>query len=559
MPTILSPQVVLKYMIIVESIIIAILVAGLTPVLHSVYKRISRRFVAKKTRAAVVETDDAVKIFESMLAKLQCEVRRPSPDKSNDSTFTFTYQSGFFVASFPEVDEPFVGTVGISFFNCFSCKLQYTSVAERVCNEINSMTLPIKCTIYAHDVDTKEPVAMSLHASGIRLIDDEDGLKLLKSLLSAFFHVQRVIAERFDTVSKQDPGDIILNHRPYVSMAYVQAHAELNAQPEGLNQPWYKIPDWTINRLVEVLTGEPLTGKFTALVNGYAIDHVDNFIVFDALFNNDGELQSDRASIILLSDNADVNTRAVANIFLSVTDIDDRMYKIRVDFAQSSLPVTPYRPMESIEAKPVTLSTLICYYRGGEELFKAEAEYMAGEEKLIERCTNGDAAYSLYWGRVLVSDGIYAEAEHYLRNAFSIMRDVMTEPDKVSQDTMSTFCELCFFLSLTYYQLGRSREAYYYIDFIVQHNNVRWTEQFILTMMAMDDPRVTSVLKSLSNMVDNAEPDEANDELREFIKRQYILLDIRAGRTDVARQALEKMLVKNPDSEFVMYWLSKII
>ena len=43
---------------------------------------------------------------------------------------------------------------------------------------------------------------------------------------------------------------------------------------------------------------------------------------------------------------------------------------------------------------------------------------MASELDLLAKCKEPDAAYSLYWGKVLYTDGRHFEALHYLTNAF---------------------------------------------------------------------------------------------------------------------------------------------
>ncbi len=91
---------------------------------------------------------------------------------------------------------------------------------------------------------------------------------------------------------------------------------------------------------------------------------------------------------------------------------------------------------------------------------------------------------------------------------------------------------------------GDNRESYYYLDIIVHHHRLRWTQQYVLTLMAVNDPRIASTIQSLLEMTENAEQDEAILELREFIKRQQIILGIRNGQTEKARYILEKKCSK---------------
>ena len=73
----------------------------------------------------------------------------------------------------------------------------------------------------------------------------------------------------------------------------------------------------------------------------------------------------------------------------------------------------------------------------------------------------------------------------------------MENPDLVATDVAETFYEVCYFLGVVNCALGRYRDAYYFLDLIVNQNRIHWTEQYVLCLMAMRDPRCPSLLDSL--------------------------------------------------------------
>ncbi|MDE5972633.1 MAG: hypothetical protein K2G94_07805, partial [Muribaculaceae bacterium] len=109
-------------------------------------------------------------------------------------------------------------------------------------------------------------------------------------------------------------------------------------------------------------------------------------------------------------------------------------------------------------------------------------------------------------------------------------------------------------------------KAYYYLDLIVNQHRVMWTEQYVACLIAMRDPRCPSLIASLLENVrqqrDSAADDpEAEAQLMpftEFLERQQIILAIRAGEYDRARNYLSDMIADDPDNDFALFWLSKI-
>ncbi len=247
------------------------------------------------------------RVLKSMLSKLQNKVKTLIVRILTESAPDIRLSGRHFITSFTGQDETFANTASISYFACFSCKLEYAMVTERTCNDINSMDLPVKCTISTQEADD-DSIIMNLHISGTRLIDDKQGLELLKSLLSCFFFVQRTISERFDAIKADEPGDIFLNRQPYIKSAYAIANAELNLQPDGWNRPWFETPEWTVEEFIDCITGYKPELDYSLCVNGNLIDDglKSKFCPLTGLnytlFTDDGELQNTRMSIQLFRD-----------------------------------------------------------------------------------------------------------------------------------------------------------------------------------------------------------------------------------------------------------------
>ena len=226
------------------------------------------------------------------------------------------------------------------------------------------------------------------------------------------------------------------------------------------------------------------------------------------------------------------------------------------------MPMAPFRAPASEESMPQARTVILGVPCVTPEAFLAEAKYMASELDLLAKCKEPDAAYSLYWGKVLYTDGRHFEALHYLTNAFGIMSPLMENPDLVATDVAETFYEVCYFLGVVNCALGRYRDAYYFLDLIVNQNRIHWTEQYVLCLMAMRDPRCPSLLDSLrENIVkqrDEEDGGEHLDSLMSFIERQQIVLDIRSGNSSGALEKLRKMLEENPDNDFALRWLARL-
>lgn len=490
--------------------------------------------------------------LDSLLVSVQAE---PKPLSDSDGgALAFDFQGGHFIAVCEEdPHHPLRNTASISFLGCLSVPLADIEKLQNAANDVNMMTLAPKATLSsaADEDEVDETVNMNLHVSGLRLLTDETGIEQFRNLLTSFFHLQRIAADRLEEARKEDPGALLRTRVPIQRAIYSMARAELELAPDAeMAGPWYEAPRWTVRELIFRMFGRNIPDA-TVLVNGAETEDALDAVVFDP----------ERPVMtvdILPAAEAGTDVRNY-HLVLRRLEAGENLTLVHVDASAAGLPVSAFRSVESAETLPEVRSTVIGVYGSSLEQFRAEAEYMAQEQGLVAQVKSPDAAYSLYWGKVLMADKRLLEAEHYLLNAWRYLADHVEENGD-NQGFVEAFEDACFSLGRLYYDLGRYADSYLYMDMIVQGHRLRWTQQYILTLQALGDPRVSAILKNLRESV-NPEAEEGNEivaDLFAFIDRQEIVADIRRGNTDRAREALQKRLEANPDDEFALSWLKRL-
>lgn len=497
--------------------------------------------------------------FIGCLQRIQANITDTADRSDDDKIVTFTFQGGnFFAIYMPERQHS-----SISFFNCFETTLENAQILEHVVGQTNNRNTPIKATYSPND--DHSALEVSFHVSGLRLKDSQADAQYLINLLCAFFDMQRLFIDNFNEMQESNGNALIKNLMPPVHSAYVIHRAEMEETAKMWDGPWYEMPKLTLSELIDRLTGTVPSEKAKIFFNGQPIEmKPSEFEPFKEFLKEDikdeDPILSTDATITVLE--PDELTHRSTYLFLQLLNTDDRLYTVNIYAMQAGLPVSAFRPVGSPETMPRAFSSVIGIHRGGPEVFKAEAEYMAEEQDLINLVKSGDAAYSLYWGKVLFTSDRFFEASFYLQNAFDLMATKMSDPSALPSETVEQFFDICFYLSVTYYKLGRYRDSYYFIDIIFQQHRVRWTEQYILTLLALRDPRLDSLLTNLrSQLVEQLAEEDAEphiEQLIAFIDRQMILVKIQQGKIDEARQELEKQLEASPDDAFALYWLAKL-
>lgn len=504
--------------------------------------------------------------FIACLRNNQADIEEVRPeDEDKETIVLFGYQGGNFVGSHnADPGARMYNTVSLSFFNCFDADLSDLGALERVINEINLHNMPLKATVKPSQDGAK--LNVSFHISGIRLANNADDTAYLKKLLTSFFEVQRLLSSEFQRITETEPNALIQNIMPRTHAYYTMLRAEIEDNAPTWDGPWWETPRLTLASVIDRLTGSIPSENARIIIDGVTSDRKATEIEPFALMlkpdlQADDPILKDYMTIDILEPD-DLMDRNV-HLIIRLKSVEERLISLHIYAMQSGLPVSAFRPIGSPETLPRAFSSAIGIHRGGPEMFKAEAEYMAQEQGLLDRLRNGDAAYSLYWGLTLFSSDRFFEAAHYLQNAYDLIAPSMDNPGNQPDDRLEQFFDICFFLGITYYKLGRYRDSYYYLDIIVNQHRVKWTQQYILTLVALRDPRLETMLyglreQLLEQMGNNDDEAPHIEELINFIDRQMILVKLQQRKIDEARAALEKRLEAAPDDAFALYWLAKL-
>lgn len=543
-------QVILTVLLVAVTVpFITLLLMGQRPVMP--------RFLSGRKR------DYSANAFIDCLHRINADIRETSKE-DNETVVLFEYQGGNYVGVHNFDPNSVIGnSVSISFFSCFDAELADIDILERVINESNLRVLPFKATY--KPLPDGDKLSVSLHASGVRIDNSEESADYLRELLTGFFELQRYIVAEFQRISETEPNALAKNAMPPTRAYYSILRSEIEDHSSTWDGPWWETPRLTLASMVDRLTGSMPTEQARIFANGTQIELTA--AIFEPLSLmlkddiRDEEPVLTRYLTVDILEPDELMNRNV-HLIISLKDVEERLIAINLYAMQSGLPVSAFRPIGSPETLPRAFSSVIGIHRGGPDMFKAEAEYMAQEQNLIEKLRNGDAAYSFYWGQTLFTADRFFEAAHYLQNAFDLLAPQMDNPNSQPSDRVEMFFDICFYLGITYYKLGRYRDSYYYIDIIVNQHRVKWTQQYILTLLALHDPRLENMLLGLrEQLVDQLNTEENVPhvkELIEFIDRQMILVRIQQGKIDEARAALEKRLEESPEDAFALHWLAKL-
>ncbi len=528
----------------------------------------------EEDKESVAIVPDIETVFQSVMAKLQVTpsvMPNSANDADDDTGATFEYQGGHFVAMFRKTKtDPFENSMSISYFNCYSVSAEHVDRVGELANIVNNLMMPVKCT-YADNPEEGD-VSFSLHATGIRLFaDDEASVEYMRSLLLCFFRLQRMLFERFESLKGNAPSSAEADRLIFGHQLYALSRMEVTEQPGPFADPLWHPSHLTVGEFVHMLFGVTIGDDVVMTVNGVRFS--DNLAEISSapLLASVVEGEGPDAKLIAEASYISIRSRVRENreilISLRAERIDERLITVRVNAMLSGLPVAPFRAPASEETAARSRTVILGVPCVTEEAFLAEAKYMADELGLLEKCKNPDAAYALYWGKLLYTDSRFVEALHYLTNAYGALAPLMEHPEEQSQATCETFYEVCYFLGVVNCALSRFHSAYYYLDLIVNQHRVMWTEQYVLCLMALHDPRCPSMIAGLLENVrkqrDDTEESDSDAAMQlnsfiQFLERQLIVLDIREGKIEEARRSLTELLAADPDNSFALYWLEQL-
>lgn len=503
----------------------------------------------------------AALVMENLLERLQVK-----PDKSMlPDAMPFEFQGGHFVATFRAEDEPFPRTVSLSYFNCFSCDTAHIELLTLTANHINSLTLPIKCSM-TPDNEAAE-LNVSLHVSGVRLAADENSAEYLRQLLLTFFHMQRSLIDYYEKLEEESPSDVIREHLINASTRNLLLNIEERYRAEEQKRPHHFEPmAMTLGALVRSALDKDMPRGGSLTVNGtpaeLTADAADVPVLAYVVRGTGADVSPVAHAAELTVTWPDADDLPALHVSLRVESVTERVLMVRVTVTEEGQPLATWRPEGAEELRPHSVTLLVGVPRVSEQSLQAEDDYMAREQGLIEQCKSADAARMLYRGRIMLADKRLLEAVHYLGNAFSLMLPKVDHPEDVEPETLDTFYGLCYALGQAYAEMGLYQRAYYYIDLIVNQNRLQWTRLYVVILMALRDPRLPSLIQSLRDTlqhhIDENGSDEVVDDFLTFLDRQEILLFIRGGHIREASTLLNAILQRNPDDEFALTLLTRL-
>ena len=479
-----------------------------------------------------------------------------------EESMVFDFQGGKFMAQFQDTGEGlFPGSVSISYFNCLEMPAQQLPEAQAAANVINNITVPIKCT---YTPDDEGNLNFSLHTSGLRLDLSKESSDALYEVLVCFFRMHRTLMEQSERINN-DPTSLMSNRIITEKVSNSLKSFALQQQPEPYNLPAYSPMTVTVAELLRTLFRLDVTDGTTLHVNGEHLSDnaevIASFPVLSLLVSGEGadtKLENEEASLTI-----HIPKPVPAQVMMSLSAVvhSPRLIMATLSAMLSSRPSAPFKQAGAIDDDPRAVSLHLGIPTVSDAELKAEGEYRGAEEAAGEEIDfNKISAAMLFWGKTLYADARYYEAVRYLRVSFDQMESVVQTLQDPPQRLVDQFCDVCFMLGMSMMAMRDYYTAYYYLDYIWQQGRVTWTCAFVECLMAMHDPRVSSILSSLRTRINaNTDDDnEAGNVMLRFIEQKEILLDIECNRTEQARKRLQEILRREPDDEFALLYLSKL-
>jgi hypothetical protein len=449
----------------------------------------------------------------------------------------------------------------ISFMHCLTAKADRVRELQEAVNSVNCFVNPCKCTYNVDDEDGE--LAVSIHSTGMRIGTDKDNIARLRSLMICCFQMQRALYDRMTELaglSGNRPGGTMLQRIIYgricAHMAEIQSS---DTEVTGLRE----VSDMQNLTLAEVLSDvlgyEVRSGfvQYEPMQLQYEPD-VEKLKAFRLL---DSVHRDPRHSVQMVYTSEPSPDADVRNITVWVQrrkQVNDKCTLMEVTVQASGLPPTSYRSADCREAQPRWHRMTIGVTDTTPEAVRAEGEYMAAEQGLLDVLKDRDEAHLIYWGKTLFASDRYFEAVNYLLPVWDKLAV------KVRDSTAGE--ERTFVLGCCFNALNMPERAAYYLDIIAMLNRLPFTKEYILSLMRLNDPRVAVLINSTRESLCrareegsiSADSENLVDEFLFFLHCQDIILDIRGGRTEKAREALHKILESDPDNAFALEWLAKL-
>lgn len=190
-----------------------------------------------------------------------------------------------------------------------------------------------------------------------------------------------------------------------------------------------------------------------------------------------------------------------------------------------------------------------------------QEDEMSPQQKFMLRTHDAGLSQSLYTGRKFFDSKCYAQALPYLENSYW---QEQKRVDQMSAKERDSFAELSFLVGFCYTELHEYRRAYFYLNSLLGHYKVDYTEEFVNALVNSNDYRALGMIDQLLAFLEtrkrNQEDDNTNDYFAKFLLRRKAYLLVEKKRYDEAEQILHTLLDDPSSSDFAideLAWIQK--
>lgn len=513
----------------------------------------------------------------SALRSLQCDYRAEQPaDGEELRSFRFEYQSGSFVIDlmkgtrFGSLTYPGIGEWPAENFN----QIRY------LCNRMTSQSF-INVYYYSTDSSTGN---VTVSISIPLMIGTPDEFRdNLKSALASCFFAQRDFARQAETLINSIAKDeraidgeqraFELERLRYLIEADELRHrAGADTAADNFDTPVES--DMTLAGLLDIIFPDITSVESVKII---AQGVTDTVAAADATVDSVAGRLRDGGVISADVRDADANLRR-ATIVLD-PEPEAGSDTLRATALLSAAAPTPRSSAGYRNNRVVTSSFLLSAAPEGDELHRRqEFRYMSAdaadkrdsgqtdaltdEQRFAAAVADPDIAYCLYHGRKQFNAGLYTRALPYLVNAYQALQSRFHALDDNERDT---FLEIAFLAGACYNRLGNSHEAYFYLDILLQANNILWTMEYINALTDANDFRARMIVESVLENIRRQQSDADADELPlsvarfvDFLHRRQAYIYINQGLLDEAETILLPMLEQPDNKDFAIGELAHI-
>lgn len=608
-------------------IIIAILILKGSTLGHNLRGWLRRAYYAinpfsqKAEKPGEKPFSERKQIVEDTLKGLNCE---SEPFEADDrARFTFDYQSGHFLLDVPHVaDIP----LQLAFPGILTVTLDEIDLVRFVCNEVNAKYPWGVRAVYTVNSEENE-ISVHLMANITEYVDKDSLTTQMKKLMTSCFAIQHFFLESHTTHRKEN----IRYEQPDIEFARSRAEAleqllmEAEQETDSLGDLILgDEAELSVRNLLEALGSGPvfMANTLTITAGEYHLKSDDKYAIMD--YELDTPLRTKEAgqpagpdfvnndAIIRLTvipygpeafathesqthdDDAvpnDSDKRPDERPFRELTFVlylhaerkmGNSLY-FRLTWVIPDTVAGMGRSRCFIDSQSATASGSVLLCRDLDDDCKAkhqEVSYMlvdaadkqreghlselTPEQKLILGLSDHYTAYNLYWGDRLYRQRCYYEAAIRLERAWHVLVD---NNPLALQDKSDRIYEVAYLLGMCFFKQDLYKAAYYYLNVATGRNDAKSHEALIDCMMAMDDPRaITTIRSALHNLKEQSDlaiksggdvPEVITDHLH-FLRRQEIRIYIHLRYLEEAEKLSKQLLHDEDDKDFALSALAKI-